>query len=298
MQNAGPPKAIDVTPPPEVLSAALRTAEEQAPPAYSMDVSCVDARGPRSLRLFRSGTSVWNRSTQVVVPPDARRNILAMLRRADYATMANSYGGKKKAEVEAALSVRCEVAVDFGKVAKISVQLSDGEQSPRVEGLASEILDYVESLGLQEESATSLSEALKKWVAGGLNPEILTLRILQIPPAKGQEGLIVEVLGGEVIRRRYAHGKGVSQRVVEPLDRAKLLTLLNVFVETDFENMPANLMSDETVEVDVWMLGHKKKVIARKFGRALPPEMAAAQGRFDRLLVAMRDFAGRLDDVR
>ncbi len=290
MQEAGPKE--DVASSPEAVRDALQTAEAEDPPAYSMDISCVDDKGPRSLRLFRSGTSVWNRSVQIVVPPDARRAYLAMLRRADYATMAKSYGGPRKG----ALRILCEVTVDFGEVQKTSVQLEGGEQSPHVMGLARAILDYTESLGLDSEPAATLNEALKKWVTGRLNPDTLSLRILQLPKIKGRDGSIVEVRHGEVLRRRYAPSRGVTRATHEPLDRPALLPVMNALIDADFESLPANLMSDNPVEIEVSVLGHKKKVIARSFGRALPAESAKAQGRFDRLLVTLQAFTEKETD--
>ena len=286
MQEAGPSQDVNVASSPQAVKDALQTAAAEDPPAFSMDTSCVDDRGQRSLRLLRSGTSVWNRSVQIVVPPDARREYLAILKRADYATMAKSYGGPKKG----ALRIRCEVSVDFGEVQKISVQLADGEQSPRILGLARAILDYTESLGLKPEPAASLSDALKKWVAGQLNADTLNLRILQLPKTKGRDGLIVEVRNGEMLRRRYAPGRGVSNATYVPVDKPALLPVMNALIDADFEGLPANLMSNEPVEIEVSLLGHKKKVIARSFGRALPAESADAQGRFDRLLTTLQAF--------
>ena len=294
MQEAGPAKEAEAIPAPDIVQAALQTAESQDPPAFDMNISCVDDREPRSLHVLRSGTSIWNRSTQIVVPPDALREYVKILKRADYPTMAKSYGGKKKG----AQLIRCEITVDFGEVQKTSIQLVGGEQSPRVIGLARELLDYTESLGLPGEQAASLNEALKKGVAGQLNPDALTLRILQLPPTKGQDGLIVDVRGGEVLRRRYAPGRGVGGAMYKPLERPDLLEVLNALISADFENLPANLMADETVEVEVAMLGHRKKVIARQFGRAMPAETAQAQARFDRLLAVLRTFAGDIKDVQ
>ncbi|MEM7674854.1 MAG: hypothetical protein AAF449_02500 [Myxococcota bacterium] len=283
---------MDTVPAPEVLSAALQRAEAQAPPSYYMEVSCVDDKGARSLQLLRSGTGVWNRSTQIVLPASARKKILALLRETNYATMAPSYGGKKNMPAKNALHVRCEVSVDFGEVQKTSVQLADGDQSPRVAGLASRILDYTESLGLEGRSATSLREAIESWVTGELRPDTLNLRILQLPPTQELEGLLVEVRRGNVVKKRYTPGRSLGPSMPEPFDREALTTLLKAMLDAEFQELPANLMCDETVEVEVVMLGHRKKIVGRKFGRALPPEMSKAQNRFDRLLVALRYYAG------
>ena len=286
MQSGSHQDELEAEPAPETMKAAIQRAEAHQPPAYFMRVSCVDEKGPRSLRVLPSGTAILNRATQVVVPPAARSAYLAMLKRADYPTMAKSYGGPGKG----ALRIRCEVAVELDGVEKTSVQLAGGEQSPRVEGLAREILDYTESLGLEAEPAESLSEALQKWVSGQLNADTLNLRILQLPSKKGIDGSIVEVRRGEVSRRRYAPGRGVKDGMNAPLDREELLPVLHALIAADFEHLPANLMASEPVEVEVAMLGHRKKVIARGFGRPMPAEAAAAQGRFDKLLVALRAF--------
>ena len=296
MQEDEGSKAADTGPAPETVRSAIVRAQAGEPPAFYMDVSCVDERGARSLRVFRSGTSIWNRSTQIVVPAEARRAYLAMLQRADYATMAKSYGGKKRG-AKAALVIRCEVSVDFGDVQKTSVQLADGEQSPRVEGLAAEILDYTESLGLKGEPASSLQDALGKWVSGRLHPEVLNFSIVQMPLAKGRDGLIVEVRRGEIVRRHYAPGRGVGHTDKAPLNRDRLLPVLNALLTANFVDLPPNLMFEHTVEINVAMLGHRKKVIARRFGRALPEDTAEAQERFDRMMIDVKAFAGSVEDA-
>ena len=296
MQESAP-EALELDPPPQKLRAALQRAEAQNPPAYYMDVSCLDENGARSLRVFRSGTSIWNRTTQVVVPAEARKAFLAMMRTADYATMKKSYGGKKKSAGKAALRIRCEVSVDFDGVEKTSVQLADGEQSPRVEGLAKEILDHTASLNLKGEAASDLRDALDKWTSGRLHSEVLNLSIAQIPQNREQDGVIVEVRRGEVRRRKYTPGRGVMDASTAPIDREAVAGVVKAMLAADFDGLPTNLMCEENVEIDVSMLGHRKKVIARKFGRALPAEMADAQSRFDRLLVDLQAFAGRIQEV-
>ncbi len=299
---APPPAASEVSPAvastvdPVALNAAIDAGRRMTEPAYRLDVLCTDRNGKRAMRVYPSGTAVWDTTTQVVVDADVRLALLEEIRRADFATMADNYGGKRKKSEKklgphAALRVRCFVGLQIHGVSKTSIQQLDGEQSPRVEGLANALLDRIEPLVDDGITPRDLADGLQQVTVGALRPETFELRFVQLPPQKAETGVIYTIRDGMTSRQDYAPGRKIGDPVTEPVDSERLALLCTALRIGEVSRMPVNLRADQQVELTVRVLGHKRTVIARNFSRAPTAAQKAAQPRFEALLDHVRAMA-------
>ena len=278
---------------PAALNAAIDARREMAEPDYRLEVLCTDKNGKRAMSVYPSGTVIWDNKTQVVLPSDARVALLDIIRERDFASMAPSYGGKAKGPQNAALKIRCRVALDVGAATKSSIQELDGEQSPLVDGLANALLDRVEPLVAEGMTATDLNDGLQKLNGGALRPEALQLRFVQLPADKKGMGVIYSIDGGMTSRQDYAPGRKVGDPAKAVVEEATLSSVTSALLAADLGSMPVNLRAGQHVEVDVRVLGHGRTVIARNFAlRTGADDHAAQQQRFDALLAELRKLAG------
>jgi hypothetical protein len=272
------------------MAAALEAADGQDPPPYHLIVHRTDDAGQRSLELFPSGVAIWDHRVQITVPPAVRASLLEILRERKFAGLAPSYGGKRTPEAkEAALRVSCRVALELDGLEKSSVQLADGEQSAELAALADALLDRVEPLAAKGVAAEDLDDGLRKLAESKLAAEAFHLRFVRLP--KEGDGEIFSMRDGLESRKAYAPGRHIGDESVSEITSERLAAVVEALLDADVASLPVNLWSDEHVEVEVGVLGHRTTVIGRDFGRLASEKDSDAGKRFA-ALVAFLGGAG------
>lgn len=274
------------------VRAAIEAARDEGV-SFHLLAQCIDEKGNRSLEVFPSGVAVWNGSLQVTVAPPLRRALLDNLLAGGFPAMKASYGGKRPPppgsgdDAAAALQVRCRLSFESGGVDKTSIQQAQGEQSPALTALIASLLDHVQPLAKQGVGAEDLADGLALLARGELAPETFTMRFVRLPP-KGAPGAIVRVERGSVVRQRYAPGRTFDEATSEELDGERFAALLAAVRSADLASMPANLWSEDQLEVEVRVLDHEAIVLARSFARLNAGDGGDAQQRFDALVGFLR----------
>lgn len=270
------------------LTAALDAARAAKPPRYHLIVHRTDEAGQRSVELFPSGVAIWNHRVQITVPTAVRASLLEILGERGFAGMAPSYGGKRPPEVkDAALRVSCRVALEINGFEKSSVQLADGEQSAELAALADALLDRVEPLAAEGVTAGSLEDGLRKLAAGELASEAFQLRFLRLP--RNGDGEILSIRNGVETRKAYTPGSSIGDETASELTADRLKAVVEALLEADIASLPVNLWSDEHVEVEAAVLGHRTTVIGRDFSRLASEKESDAGKRFTRLVAFLSD---------
>lgn len=275
------------------LGATLQQASETAESPYLLQVNCTDQKGIRSLELFPGGTAVWNRRSQVILPPSARSVLLTTLVERGFPGFEDSYGGRKQpGKAAAPARVTCRIHIEIQNMEKTSVQMAGGEQSTDFLNLAAELLDQAEQFNDNAVTPVDLQDALDKLFDGQLALQTLRLRFVELPTqGNNNPGSILRLIGGNLSQQAYAPGQPLAKPVLKPLGHAQFIRLIAIMREEQLTSLPANLWSNERLELEVQVLAHKKVILARRFSRLEALRQKPAQQRLDNLLLVLRELA-------
>jgi len=275
------------------LAVALLHASETPGSPYLLQVDCTDQKGNRAFELFPGGAAIWNRRSQILLTPAARSDLLKRLLERGYPGFEDSYGGRDLPVKSAAPArISCSIRIDIQGLQKSSVQMAGGEQYAPLLELAAELLDEAERFAGSAVTPVDLGDALDKLSAGQLAPQLLQLRFLELPgPDNNEPGTLLRIVGGQLSRQAYRQGHAPEAPTLQPLRQADFSGLLAALQAVQLPGLPANLWSENQVELEVQVLAHKKVVLARRFSRLEANTQAPAQQRFDKLLVVLRELA-------
>lgn len=290
------PAARSEVPEPSALARAIAAARDAGPDPFGLRVDSTGAAGHRSLEVFPRGVAVWNGRAQLRLAPAVRSALLEALLAGDFASLEPSYGGRPGAEPErAALRVVRRVVFEIGGLAASSVQLAEGEQSPKLERLAEALLDLVAPLAQDGITADDLGDGLAKLAAGALAPETFTLRFVELPPPGSEAaGSILRFSQGTATRQSYAPGREIGEPVSLKVSDEKLNALVGALRAADLSTLPVNLWSDAHLELEVALLQHRRTLVARPFSRLSPQTLGEAQQRFEKLVAVLEELRASL----
>lgn len=272
------------------LEAALRRGSSDPGTPFQLQVNCIDQKGIRSMKLFPGGATIWNGRTQVMLPAETRSALLETLLSHRFSSFETRYGGSERLEkTEAPARMTCRIYLEIERLKKSSEQQGGGEQSEQLAALATALLDHAEKHELSGVTPGSLQDALQKLTAGRLDPQVLQLRLVDLSEKGGQTtGVILQIRGGEISQQAYSPGKSVTSQVWKSLNPDQYPGLLAELQSAQLETLPGNLWSQDQVEFEIQVLGHKKVVIAKPFARLYPGAQKAAEQHFGSLLLALR----------
>ena len=271
------------------LETALQRGIDDPGIPFQLQVNCVDQKGNRAMEIFAGGAAIWNRRSQVMLSAGVRSALLQDLLFQGFARFERHYGGHGQPEKTAAAArMTCRIHLDIEGLQKTSVQQAGGEQSTALAGLATLLLDEVENHKESAVTPDSLQDALEKLASGRLAPQMLKLRFVSLPADDADtEGAILRIQGGKVSRQAYSPGRAIGERGWRTLDHRQYSELLETLRETRLEDLPNNLYSQDRVDFEIQVLGHKKVVIARPFAALEADSRDAGQPRFDALVRAL-----------
>jgi len=276
----------------EELAAALQRISEMPETPFQLQVNCTDQKGIRSFDLFAGGITIWNRRSQVMLPTATRSTLLKTLIDQDFSKFKTRYGGRERPAREAAAArISCRVWIRVEGLQKSSVQQAGGEQSTQLTKLAADLLDQVEQFAQNGVTPADLQDALDKLSDGQLAPQVLRLRFVDLPDkGSNKSGSILRLHGGKVSRQAYSPGHVIEEQVWVPLKQPQYRTLVTALQTAQPASLPGNLWSEDQLEFEIQVLGHKKVVLARPFTRLDSTEQGPAQQRFDILLLVLREL--------
>ena len=274
------------------LAAAFQRGSELLESPFRMQVNCTDQKGIRSLDLFAGGTTIWNGRSQIMLPAAARSALLKTLIDQGFPKFETHYGGRERpARTAAAARISCRVWIRIEELQKSSVQQAGGEQSTPLTKLAADLLDQVEQFAQGGVTPDDLQDALDKLSEGQLAPQVLRLRFVDLPDKDSNKpGSILRLRGGNVSSQAYSPGRVIAEQIWEPLEQAQYQELITALQAAQPASLPGNLWSEDQLEFEIQVLGHKKVVLARPFTRLDSTEQGPAQQRFDTLLLVLREL--------
>ena len=290
----------DISPTPPVdaeqLESALRRAYRDPGVPFQLQVNCIDQKGIRSMNLFAGGAAIWNRRTQIILPAETRSALLETLISQGFSSFDARYGGSERPEkTKAPARMTCRIQVEIDSLRKSSVQQAGGEQSALLAGLATSLLDQVEKHAVSGITPHSLQDALEKLNSGQLPLQVLQLRFVDLSEKDGHTtGSILQIRGGEISHQAYSPGNSVTSPEWSPLNPDQYQGLLAELQSIQLESLPGNLWSQDQLDFEIQVLGHKKLVIAKPFKRLDPGAEKAAQQRFSSLVRVLRTLSGFL----
>ena len=286
------PAARSEVPEPSALAGAIAAARDAGPGPFGLRVDSTGAAGHRSLEVFPSGVAIWNGRAQLRLAPAQRSALLEALLAGGFPSLEPSYGGRPGAAPEhAALRVVRRVVLEIGGLSASSVQLAEGEQSPKLERLAEALLDLVAPLAGDGITADDLGDGLAKLAAGVLAPETFTLRFVELPPPGSEAaGSILRLGQGTATRQSYTPGREIGEPVSLKLSDEQLDAVFAALRAAEPSTLPVNLWSDAHLELELAVLEHRRTVVARPFSRLSPEALGEAQQRFEKLVAALQEL--------
>ncbi|MBT8069324.1 MAG: hypothetical protein KJO80_02720 [Gammaproteobacteria bacterium] len=272
------------------FDAALQRGLSDPKIPFQLQVNCIDQKGIRSMQMFSGGATVWNRRTQVTLPAKTRFALMETLVSQRFSGFKDRYGGSERLEkTEAAARVTCRIHVEIAEMKKSSVQQGGGEQSALLAGLATALLDEAEKHAVMGVTPDNLQDALAKLSSGQLAPQVLQLRLVDLTEEGGNTtGSILQIRGGKMSHQAYSPGISVDSQAWSQLSPDQYPGLLAELQSTQLESLPGNLWSQDQVDFEIQVLGHKKLIIAKPFKRLYPGAEKAAQQRFNSLVTYLR----------
>lgn len=290
----------DISPTPPVdaeqLDSTLKRASSDPGVPFQLQVNCIDQKGIRSMKLFAGGAAIWNRRTQIMLPAKTRSALLETLISHRFSSFEARYGGSERpGKTGAAARMTCRIHVEIEGLKKSSVQQAGGEQSAPLSGLATSLLDQVEEHAVSGITPDSLQDALEKLNSGQLAPQVLQMRFVDLSEKDGRTtGSILQISGGEISHQAYSPGNSVTSPEWSPINPDQYQRLLAQLQSVQLEILPGNLWSQDQLDFEIQVLGHKKLVIAKPFKRLDPGAEKAAQQRFNSLVRFLRTLSGSL----
>lgn len=281
-----PAPAVDA----EQLDSALKRGSSDPGASFQLQVNCIDQKGIRSIKLFAGGATIWNTRTQIMLPVKTRSALLETLISQRFSSFDAHYGGSERPEkTGAAARMTCRIHLEIEGLKKSSVQQAGGEQSALLSGLATSLLDQVGKHAVNGVTPNSLQDALEKLSSGQLAPQVLQMRFVDLSEKDGHTtGSILQISGGEISHQAYSPGNSVTSPEWSLLNPDQYRRLLAELQSIQLESLPGNLWSQDQLDFEIQVLGHKKLVIAKPFKRLNAGAEKAAQQRFSSLVRFLR----------
>ncbi len=275
------------------LAQVLQRSSEAHGSPYFLQVDCTDQRGIRSFELFPGGATIWNRRSQIMLPASTRSDLLKILADRDFAGFDSSYGGREQpAKSAAPARVTCRIRIEIQNLEKSSMQLAGGEQSLQLLDLAAVLLDKVQVDAASAVTPVDMQDALDKLSDGQLAPQVLRLRFVDLSARdSNNRGSILRLSGGRISHQEYYPGQLLAEPAMEPLGHEQYTRLITTMQTAQLASLPANLWSEDQLELEVQVLAHKKIVLARRFTRLESAKQEPAQQHFAELLFELRELA-------
>jgi hypothetical protein len=266
---------------------------------FRLETHCPDQQIIRELQLLPSGVAIWNRRTQLRISPAMRSELLGDLLRGGFFALEARYGGRDDpGRPGAAVRITCRVTLELEGSARSSVQLAEGRQSTELASLANVLLDRVQPLVASGITPDNLTDGLDQLAAGKLAPELLRLRWVLLPGTPGNgPGTISRIHESVFSRRRYTPGREIGDTSERALEAEQIQALAQRLDRVGFESLPINLWSDDPIEIEVGVLGHRKTVLARPFGDLESQRDEQAQARLEQLLGDLRALESTLRET-
>jgi hypothetical protein len=256
--------ASDARPSTVPFSTALEGALNDPGVPFSLKVNCIDDTGNRQFRLLGNAVGIWNNAIQVTVDDATRREMIDALMRSGFADFETHYGGKAgSGRIKAPIIVMCAVEAQVGGTEKASYQDVNGERSKALLDLANGLLDRVEPLAKDGIGAESLAEGLEKVSGGSLAPETLYVRMLHLPADADRPGIIMKIEDGMLAFQKYHPGVLVEDWRAARLTPAQLNQALEAIEGSNFEELPEQLPSSDSWQLEVAVLDQRHNVTAR-----------------------------------
>ena len=257
-------------------------------------VECAGDDGLETVEVFTSGVATWGGERQFELSPEVLTGLLERIRDSGFGGLEGMYGGPGPVRVgEQGIRIPCRVVLTLDGAVKQVAQRRTGEQSGALKGLARGILDVCRRPGLAGVSIASLSVGLEKLGRGEIQPEALRILVHRKPelgsPEEDAEGWLLKIAGRWATTRTYARGVGYGPPTRRRLGEQELTSLLRRLNEEGLESLPPNLYAEDYTDIVVEILGHDKRVQARRFAGMTHETHGRQQERFDRIFAVLSE---------
>jgi hypothetical protein len=296
---AVPPPSLDSR---EVhaMSEALSRAIERGWESLHLLTRCPPSEELGSVEVFGSGVGIWDSSRQFVVPKDAIRRMLALLRDAGFAAMPAAPDGEGGSLEGPRLprpgtEVTCQVSLELDGLEKTVVQLRKGGQSEDLRQLAGALLAL--SRGHAERGITpaGLADALARVASGELAPELLRLSVQRRPtPGQDGAGFVLAVRRQHAEARPFTPGGGFGEPRRVRLEAQEIRDLAGLLVRDRAPALPVNLWSDVYTDFEVSVMRWGRSIQARRFDGLKPDARGDQQKAFEHLLAGLLQLSHRV----
>jgi hypothetical protein len=281
------------------LDAALekRAAGKASLDDIEIDVSWQLEQGNRSAHIWGDGVGIWQDSVQFRLSRDQVLSLVKMLADAKIGAMPQP-GARAPApspkSARSPLRLRGELTVIAGDVRTHRQQLTKGEQSEALSGLAMRILEISEKAAAADGvRASSLQDGLAKVAAGTLAPQTFSATVRrQATSVKegeaGPEGWLLRIQGRRASDRLMPKGQLPPPPRELELSESDFRKLVQGVQADDPTSLPPNTYAPAYTDVTITVLDRTKNVPARPYLDVTPETHGEKQKSFDRLYELLR----------
>ncbi len=296
-------------------AAALRSALDRAiaePGSWSdlhLQIECQGERGVSSVEAFGNGVAVWEGRRQFALTPVELAGLVEVLRKADFAGMKETYGGRgpdldrppvQPSDPTAAVVMICRVGLVLDGLSKEVVQLAKGEQSARFLEMADRLVELCLGPARAGVGAADLGDGLEKLSTGVLAPEVFGLLVHRRPDeasaAAGNRGFLLRLTGRRLTSQEFDPAGGYAPELGLELTPAEIADLARRLAAADPASLPVNLWARDYTDLAIRVLDHRKSVQARQFARMTRDTHGERQQRFETLYARLYDLHLRVLD--
>lgn len=262
-------------------------------------VRCTGKDGMRAAEVYGNGVGIWNFRQQFTLQPEEVSSLIETLDKADFASYADVYGGRKKPDPRprkekfggcCPLQVICSVELSLAGGTKQAVQMRKGELSAELKQLADDLLDACEKPGQAGTAAVDLADGLEKVAGGVLAPETFSVmlhRKVEQGAETGDPGFLLRLSGGLATSHAYDTAGRLQDAVSLKLGAAEVAAVARDLAKLSLAELPLNLFAPDYNDLSVEVLNHNKSVQARRFAGMTPTTDAENQARFERIYDAL-----------
>ena len=270
------------------VTAAL---ERRLTTGATLDDVVVDIRWPFeskhvACRVFGNGVGLWDRQVQLRLTPPETESLLRSVALAGFGSLPGTIGGEPNREKRQ----KGRVTVTVGPVTKTVVQLEDGDQSSKLQGLAEGFLRASAAAAAQGVRVSSFDEGFTMLGAETLAPEALQVEV-QRPARPSPEGSP----GGWMLRLegRRVSARPLSAAEVQRTGRALVLSkadfqaLVDVLRQSHPETWPPTFSAARPTDIRIQVLDRVRAVKASPPSGQARPSPHAKQEALDRVFAAL-----------
>lgn len=295
----------------EALRRALRAAiaEPEAADELHLVSECLGETGWRSVELFGNGVGIWSRRRQFRLSASEVSKVLALLEEADFAGLADRYGGRPAEERRppaarpdpaSAVELVCRVELSLRGLSKSVAQFAKGEQSPVLRRLAESLLERCRQPGEAGLAVDSLEDGLARIARGELAPEVLSILLSRKPERAaaedGEDGFLMRLSGPRVVSRVWDPVEGHGDPRTLELSAAEAAELARSLAAARPGRLPENLWSSDTTDLSIELLDQEKSLQARQFARLTRSTHGERQRDFEAILKTLTDLHRRVQE--